>query len=59
MAVPKKRTSVHRKGIRRSHHALKTFNWTEDKTTGEAVRRHHVDLKTGMYRGKQVIDVQE
>lgn len=59
MAVPKKRTSVHRKGIRRSHHALKTFNWTEDKVTGEAVRRHHVDLKTGMYRGKQVIDVQE
>jgi large subunit ribosomal protein L32 len=59
MAVPKKKTSVHRKGIRRSHHALETFNWVEDKTTGEAVRRHHVDLKTGMYRGRQVLDVKE
>lgn len=59
MAVPKKRTSVHRKGIRRSHHALKTFNWVEDQTTGEPGRRHHVDRKTGMYRGKQVIDIKD
>ena len=59
MAVPKKRTSKARKALRRSHHALETFNWTEDKTTGEAVRRHHVDLKTGMYRGRQVLEVKE
>jgi large subunit ribosomal protein L32 len=38
---------------------LETYNWTEDKTTGEPVRRHHVDLKTGMYRGRQVIEVKE
>jgi large subunit ribosomal protein L32 len=56
MAVPKKKTSKSRRDMRRSHHALETFNWTEDKTTGEAVRRHHVDLKTGMYRGRQVLD---
>lgn len=56
MAVPKRKTTPHRRGKRRSHHALKTANWVEDKNTGEAVRRHHVDLKTGMYRGRQVVE---
>lgn len=59
MAVPKKKTSKSRRNMRRSHHALETFNWVEDSTTGEPVRRHHVDLKTGMYRGRQVIEVSE
>jgi hypothetical protein len=27
----------------------------EDKQSGEFRRPHHVDLKTGMYRGRQVI----
>ncbi|OFW97266.1 MAG: 50S ribosomal protein L32, partial [Alphaproteobacteria bacterium RIFCSPHIGHO2_12_FULL_45_9] len=44
MAVPKKKTSKSARDMRRSHHALETFNWVEDKTTGEPVRRHHVDL---------------
>lgn len=56
MAVPKKKTSKMRRNMRRSHHALEATNWVEDKNTGEAVRRHHVDLKTGMYRGRQVIE---
>ncbi|HNQ92099.1 MAG TPA: 50S ribosomal protein L32 [Alphaproteobacteria bacterium] len=56
MAVPKKKTSKSARDMRRAHHALDTTNWVEDKTTGEPVRRHHVDLKTGMYRGRQVID---
>lgn len=55
MAVPKRKTSKSKRNMRRSHHALTAVNWTEDATTGEAVRRHHVDLKTGMYRGRQVI----
>mgnify|MGYP000995984430 FL=1 len=57
MAVPKKKTSKSVRDMRRSHHALEATNWVEDKTTGEPVRRHHVDLKTGMYRGRQVIDI--
>lgn len=56
MAVPKRKTSKARRNLRRSHHALKTENWVEDQNTGEPVRRHHVDLKTGMYRGRQVIE---
>jgi large subunit ribosomal protein L32 len=45
-----------RRNKRRSHHALTAVNWVEDKDTGEAVRRHHVDRKTGMYRGRQVVE---
>ena len=41
--------------MRRSHHALDVPTIIEDKVTGEYRRPHHVDLKTGMYRGRQVI----
>ena len=57
MAVPKKKTSKARRNIRRSHHALTAATVTEDKHTGEWVRPHHVCLKTGKYKGKQIIDV--
>lgn len=56
MAVPKRKTSKSKRNMRRAHDALKEFNWVEDQHTGEAVRRHHVDLKTGMYKGRQVIE---
>lgn len=56
MAVPKRKVSKSRRNQRRAHDALKTVNWVEDAETGEAVRRHHVDLKTGMYKGRQVIE---
>jgi large subunit ribosomal protein L32 len=41
--------------MRRSHHALTASAVVEDKQSGEFRRPHHVDLKTGMYRGRQVI----
>ncbi len=59
MAVPKRKTTRSKRNMRRSHHALKTENWVEDTHTGEPVRRHHIDLKTGMYKGRQVIEEQE
>jgi|TARA_B100001971_G_C18136046_1_gene507653 large subunit ribosomal protein L32 len=59
MAVPKKKTSKSKRNMRRSHHALSAGAYHEDKHTGELVRPHHVDLKTGMYRGKQIIEVSE
>ena len=55
MAVQKSKKSVSRRNMRRSHDALSAPSYQEDTTTGEMVRRHHVDLKTGMYRGRQVI----
>jgi large subunit ribosomal protein L32 len=56
MAVPKKKTSSSKRNMRRSHHALTAANWVEDTSSGEPKRRHHIDLKTGMYRGKQVTE---
>ncbi len=56
MAVPKRKTSPSRRNMRRSHHALKNPSYVEDKVTGENHRSHHVDLKTGMYRGRKVIE---
>jgi len=59
MAVPKRKTSPSRRNMRRSHHALDNPTYVEDKKTGELHRPHHVDLKTGMYRGRKVIDVDQ
>jgi large subunit ribosomal protein L32 len=54
MAVPKRKTSPMKRGFRRSADALKAPTYVEDKDSGELRRPHHVDLKTGMYRGRQV-----
>jgi len=54
MAVPKRKTSPMKRGFRRSADALKAPAFVEDKDSGELRRPHHVDLKTGMYRGRQI-----
>jgi large subunit ribosomal protein L32 len=59
MAVPKRKTSPSRRGMRRSHDALGANSYIEDKDTGELRRPHHIDLKTGMYRGRQVLTPKE
>ena len=59
MAVPKRKVSPSRRGMRRSHHALGVNPHIEDKDTGELRRSHHVDLKTGMYNGRQIITQKE
>ena len=41
--------------MRRSHHSAGTQSFAEDKKSGELRRPHHMDLSTGMYRGKQII----
>jgi large subunit ribosomal protein L32 len=56
MAVPKKKTSPAKRGMRRSHHALKAPTYIEDKTSGELRRPHHIDPVTGMYRGRQILE---
>lgn len=56
MAVPKKKVSKSRRNQRRSHHALTAPAYVEDKTSGELRRPHHVDLSTGMYRGRQILE---
>ncbi|MBU6408524.1 MAG: 50S ribosomal protein L32 [Alphaproteobacteria bacterium] len=59
MAVPKRKTSPSRRGMRRAHDALKANAYVEDKESGELRRPHHIDLKTGRYNGKQVMKPRE
>jgi large subunit ribosomal protein L32 len=57
MAVPRKKMSKSRIGMRRSGHHEQTVTWVEDKKSGELRRPHHIDLKTGLYKGRQVLTV--
>jgi large subunit ribosomal protein L32 len=59
MAVPRRKTSPSRRGMRRSADALKKPTYAEDKDSGELRRPHHLDLKTGMYKGRQVLKKKE
>ncbi len=56
MAVPRKKVTRMKRGFRRSTDALQKPTYIEDKDSGELRRPHHVDLKTGMYRGRQVLE---
>jgi large subunit ribosomal protein L32 len=55
MAVPKKKVSPMKRGFRRSADALKAPTYVEDKESGERRRPHHIDLKSGKYRGRQIL----
>ena len=39
--------------------AIGAPTYVEDKNSGEMRRPHHIDLKTGMYRGRQVLEPKE
>ena len=56
MAVPKRKTTPSKRGMRRSGHKVPGATYVENKQTGELHRPHHIDLKTGMYKGKQVLE---
>lgn len=56
MAVPKRRTTRSRRGMRRAHDSLSGPTLSTDKVTGEVHRRHHLTA-TGYYRGRQVVNV--
>lgn len=59
MAVPKSKISRSKRGMRRSTDALKKPTYVEDKDSGELRRPHHIDLKTGMYRGRQILEAKD
>jgi large subunit ribosomal protein L32 len=57
MAVPKRKQSPSRTGMRRSQTMkISTKNIVEDKKSGEYRLSHHVDLKTGLYNGRKVFE---
>lgn len=55
MAVQKSRKTPSKRGMRRSHHALKPPALSIEPTTGETHLRHHVSPE-GWYRGRRVVD---
>ena len=59
MAVPKRKTSKARRNKRRSHHRVRAINIIEDKKSGEYRLSHHLDLKSGFYKGRQILDPKE
>jgi len=55
MAVPKRKTSPSRRGMRRAHHALVAETFAECKSCGELKRPHHVCSHCGQYDGREVV----
>ena len=55
MAVQKSRKTPSRRGMRRSHDALKAPTLSIEPTTGEIHIRHNVSSE-GYYKGRKVID---
>lgn len=54
MAVPKRKTSPSRRNMRRAHDSLRATNVAID-AQGDYTLSHHICLKTGMYKGRQVL----
>ena len=58
MAVQQNKPTPSSRGMRRSHDRLKNPALSEEQTTGETPRRHHISA-TGYYRGKKVLTDKE
>ena len=43
--------------MRRAQHRLSSVNIHEDKKSGEYKLSHHIDLKSGFYNGKKILDI--
>ncbi|WMS87715.1 50S ribosomal protein L32 [Pleionea litopenaei] len=54
MAVQQNRKTRSKRGMRRSHDALTGPTLSEDATTGEVHRRHHI-TEDGYYKGRKVL----
>jgi large subunit ribosomal protein L32 len=55
MAVPKRKTSPSRRGMRRAHQALSAPSFAECGNCGELKRPHHVCSHCGHYDGREVV----
>lgn len=55
MAVPKRKTSPSRRGMRRAHDSLKAVNSVECSNCGSRKLPHHLCKSCGHYNGRQVI----
>jgi len=59
MAVPKKKISTSRRGMRRSHDTLPASVYQECSNCGELKQPHHVCAECGHYKDREVTDVSD
>ena len=59
MAVPKRKTSKSKRDMRRSHDSLNLINIINDKDSGEPRISHRLDISTGVYNGRQILNNKE
>jgi large subunit ribosomal protein L32 len=58
MANPKRKQSKRRSANRRAANAFIAPEFAKDPTDGSLFRPHRVNPKNGMYRGRQVLNVE-
>ena len=58
MGQPKRKQSKQRSNKRRGANSFKAPEVAKDPTDGTAFKPHHVNPNNGMYRGRQVLDVE-
>lgn len=58
MAVPKRKTSPSRRGMRRSHDSLAMPAFGECPNCGELKRPHHLCDACGHYNGREIVAVE-
>ncbi|HBO52651.1 MAG: 50S ribosomal protein L32 [Planctomycetota bacterium] len=59
MAVPKRRTSKSKKGMRRSHDSLTVPSLVKCSNCSTMKPRHRICPECGYYRGKEVIAAED
>ena len=55
MAVPKRKTTPSKRGMRRSHDSLKIEPFQECSNCGELKRPHNLCSKCGCYNGRETL----
>lgn len=58
MAVPKRKTTPSKRGMRRSHQAIRVTTGLECSECGELKRPHHVCPHCGHYDGREVVSAE-
>lgn len=58
MANPKRKQSKRRSALRRGANRFKAPELARDPMDGTVFRSHRVNPSNGMYRGRQVLDVE-
>lgn len=58
MANPKRKQSKARSAKRRAANSFKAPQFAKDPVDGSTFRPHRVNPANGMYRGRQVLDVE-